>query len=205
MKGHASARGEQAQLIKCVRENQWNLREGCWALLESRSTVALLQDLLGLLLPGRPTTVTAEDVSSRVYLLCDPTTPEDAAFARDVQERIRTQEHMQVELPQVPSDAMSPAAQHDRLLAECDGLLVYREKAPEKWYSRNLADLLTAEHRSRTRALRSKVLLVGGAPVALQGLTVSERRDPFHLAQWETFLAPLRTPTLSAQAPHIGN
>jgi hypothetical protein len=137
---------------------------------------------LGLLEPSRPVSVTPDDASPRVYLLCDPTTPEDAGFAREVQEQIRTQEHMRVELPRVPSDAFSPGAQHDRLLGDCDGLLVYCEKAPAKWYSRNLADLLTAEHRSRARALRSKALLVGVRPWR-SGLTVIQRRDPFDLTQ----------------------
>jgi len=203
-KGNASAEGEQAQLIESIRGNRWNLPDGRWALLEGRSTGALLGDLLGLLEPKRPMSVTPDDVSSCVYLLCDPTTPEDAGFAREVQEQIRTQERMRVELPRVPSDAFSPGAQHDRLLGDCDGLLVYCEKAPAKWYSRNLADLLTAEHRSRVRTLRSKALLVGGGPVALPGLTVIQRRDPFDLTQLESFLAPLRTPGASVGTPHAG-
>jgi hypothetical protein len=85
--------------------------------------------------------------------------------------------------------------QHERLLSECDGLLVYCEKAPTRWYSRNVADLLTAEHRRRTRALRSKALLVGDLSVALPGLTVIHRSEPFDVGQLEPFLAPLRSPS----------
>jgi hypothetical protein len=203
-RGHASATGEQARLIESIRENKWKLKEGSWALLEHRSEAALMQDLLGLLVPDPRRSMAPEDLASRVYLLCDPTTQEDAAFAREVQQGILAKEQMRVELPQVPSDTFSPAAQHDRLLSECDGLLVYCEKAPTKWYSRTVGDLLTAEHRVRARALRSKALLSGGAPVALPGLTVIQRRDPFDVSQLEPFLAPLRAPTASGTAPVAG-
>jgi len=203
-KNSATVTGEQAKLIESVRDNRWNLEKGRWALLESRSSVALINDLLGLLLPTRSASPKEDERSSRVYLLCDPTTQEDVSFAREVQERIRTQEKMRVELPQPPAEGLSPGAQHDRLLGECDGLLVYREKAPSNWYSRNLADLLTAEVRPRARALRSKALLVGET-IALPGLTVIQRRDPFDLTQLESFLAPLRAAPSSVGVAHAGD
>lgn len=192
--GHASASGAPAQLIEDIRENRLGLADGRWALLESRSRLAMVQDLLLLLAPSRAVEA-APDPSSRVYLLCDQTTPEDAGFARQLQDRIRQQEKILVDLPQVASDGCSPAMQHERLLSACDGLLVYCEKAPARWYSRNVADLLTAERRQRTRELRSKALLVGDLPVTLPGLTVIHRSEPFDVGQLEPFLAPLRLPS----------
>jgi len=134
----------------------------------------------------------ASNAGANIYLLCDPTTPDDAGFAREVQAKIQEQENMQVNLPLVPSDSSSPSAEHERLLGESDGVLLYCEKAPTKWYSRNFADLLTAEHRSRTRELKSRALLLGGMPMSMPGLTVIERQNPFDLRQLEPFLAPLR-------------
>jgi hypothetical protein len=51
--------------------------------------------------------------------------------------------------------------------------------------------------------LKSKALLVGGEKVAIPGLTVIERHDPFDLQQLEPFLAPLRrVPTPTGDAAH---
>jgi hypothetical protein len=191
-RGHASAQGEQKKLIEEIRENKWSLREGTWALLESRSPAVLRQDLIALLAPPRPATKEREDGAARVYLLCDPTTPEDAGFAREVQGSIREKEKMQVELQQVAADSNSPGAQHERLLRECDGLLLYHQKAPSKWYQRNFVDLLTAEDRADRRELKSKAQYVSGDHIAYPGLTVIQRRDPFDLGQLEPFLQPLR-------------
>jgi hypothetical protein len=199
---------EQAQLLQSIRENRWGLPEGRWSLLESRSLMTLIQDLLLLLAPSRPTDADVIDPSSHVYLLCDPTTPEDAHFARQIQAHIHKREQIVVELPQVASEGVSSTAQHERLLSECDGLLVYYEKAPAKWYSRNLADLLTAEHKRRTRELRSKALFVANMAVAMPGLTVIHRSDPpnpLDPGQLEPFLAPLRRPPSSGPAPAQGH
>jgi hypothetical protein len=188
-----AATGEQKDLIEAIRENRWNLPEGRWSLLESRSSLTLIQDLIALLVPSR-TAETAGSQSSdtrRVYLSCDPTTPEDADFAAGVQTQVWEREKIRVELPPAAA-AESPALQHERLLNECDGLLVYCDKAPSNWRSRSVADLLTVDFRPRRKELLSKALLVGGANMALPGLNVIHREDPFDLRQLESFLAPLR-------------
>jgi hypothetical protein len=188
---HEAAAGDAAQLIDDIRENRWRLPDGRWALLENRSRFALMQDLLLLLAPSRPIE-TPEDTASRVYLVCDPTTPEDASFARRIQDHIREREKMVVDLPQLPVDGFSSAAQHERLISGCDGLLMYCERAPSKWFTRNVADLLSAEHRRRTRELRSKAILTGTLPLTLPDITVIQRSDPFDPNQLEPFLQPLR-------------
>jgi hypothetical protein len=188
---HETAAGEQKKLIEEIRNNNWNLANGTFHLLEGRSSATLHQDLIGLLAPPRQTGTASPDDAARVYLLCDPNSPEDAGFARDVQEKIKNKEHFQVELPQAATDFSSPGAQHERLLQDCDGLLLYHEKAPQNWYKRNFADLLMAEDR-RPRELKSKALLISGSNIAMPGLTVIQRHDPFDLQQLEPFLAPLR-------------
>ena len=193
LKGHESAAGEQKKLIEDIRENKLDFPEGTWKLLKSRSSAALRQDLIGLLAPQRPTGA-SEDKTSRVYLLCDPTTPEDAGFARKVQSVIQEHERISVELPRLAADSISPRDHHERLLGECNGLLLYHEKAPPKWVKRNFEDLLRAEDIPRQRELMSKALLVSGADFAFPGLTVIQRRDPFELNQLEPFIAPLRAP-----------
>ena len=204
-RGHELASGEQKKLIDEIRENRWALREGTWALLESHSPATLRQDLIALLAPPRPTSTGGPEDSARVYLLCDPTTPEDARFAHEVQGRVREEEEtIQVEVQQIAADSLSPGAKHERLLRECDGLLLYREKAPLVWYKRNFVDLLTAENRADRRELKSKAMLVCGDNIAYPGLTVIQRRDPFGLQQLESFLAPLRRIKPGQGFAHVG-
>lgn len=196
LRGHESATGEQKELIGQIRENKWNLPEGKWALLESRDPVVLRQTLIELLTPPRPVGASAQDGAARVYLLCDPTTPEDAGFARHVQATIQSHEPISVELPRTSAGSFSPGAQHERLLRECNGLLLYHQKAPPKWVKRNFEDLLRADDLPGRRELKSKAMLVGRPDFAFPGLTVIQRSDPFELRQLEPFLAPLREPLL---------
>jgi hypothetical protein len=201
-RGHESASGEQKTLIGEIRENKWGLPEGTWALLENRSAMVLRRDLIDLLAPPQRAAARGEGSAARVYLLCDPTTPEDAGYAREVQVSIREKEKMQVEMP--AGDSTSPGAQHERLLRECDGLLLYYQKAPHKWCQRSVGDLLTAEDRAGGRELKSKALLVGDENTALPGLTVIRRRVPFEIQDLEPFLAPLRATANGQGGAHAG-
>lgn len=201
LRGHESARGDHEALINDIRENRWKLPRGRYALLQSRSPDILKQALIELLAPPRPAAA-ASDSISRVYLLFDPNTTEDAGFARELQSGIQKQEGISVELPAAAADSHSPIAQHERLLRECDGLLLYHDKAPPKWVKRNFADLLTVEDLPRPRQLKSKAMLVGGPVIQAPSLelTVIQRRDPFNLLQLDPFLAPLRTQGGAANA-----
>jgi hypothetical protein len=202
---HESASGAQKELIERIRDNRWGLRTGTWALLEGRSTAALMRDLVGQLAPQRPSPARRPEDAAHVYLLCDPTTPEDSVFARELQGRIREKEAtIQVDLPQLASDSFSPGAAHERLLRDCDGLLLYHEKAPPNWISRNFMDLLTAEDLANRRKLKSRAILVRSAKIAYPGLTVIHRRDPFDLEQLEPFLAPLRDIRLERGGADVG-
>jgi hypothetical protein len=189
-----SAVGEQKKFIEEIRENRWGLRQGTWGLLEGRSTAVLVRDLLEVLAPPLfPSSASGQHDGSRVYLLCDPTTPEDLGFAREVQHQIQVKEDkILVDLPQAPNNSLSPAAAHERLLRECDGLLLYHEKAPPKWVSRNFMDLITADDFANRGPLRSRAVLLRNPEIAYPGITVIQRRDPFDLMQLEPFLAPLR-------------
>lgn len=202
--GHASASGEHARLIDDIRENKWGLAEGTWSLLEGRSPAILRQELIGLLKPGGPMMDAAQSAGMRVYVLCDPTSPEDAGFGREIQAQIHKREAFEVELTQPAAESHAPADRHEHLLEGCDGLLLYRQKAPDRWYQRNFADLLTADDRKRSRALRSKALLVAGSTMVIPGLTVIERREPFDIGQLEPFLAPLRIASGQGGSVHAG-
>jgi hypothetical protein len=199
--GHEAATGEQKALIEEIQRNEWGLAGDKRDFLKSRFPAAQRQDVIDQLRPAQPARVASTgNGAARVYVLCDPTS-EDVSFARDVQGKIREQEKFDVALPQPAAESSSPAAEHERLLRWCDGLLLYHEKAPPRWYQNNFKDLVTAADRKRERELKSKALLVAGSNVEVPGVTVIQRREPI-LEQLEPFLAPLRTP--QGGAAHAG-
>ena len=157
-----------------------------------RSSAQGVAQIIAQKLKPRPDVSTTE-TSGRdphVYLLCDPTTPSDAAYAADIQKKILAEEHMVVELsstPQLTTD-------HDRLLRGADGLLLYRSEAPERWLYRTAEHVIHAERLVRRETpFRSKGLLLA-EPTALPeaGVPLFRPSMPFRLNDIEPFLAPLR-------------
>ena len=199
-RGHEKATGEQRALIEEVRANNWDLPAESRDLLANRSK---LEDLIKLLQPQCPQAVGVQNGAARVYVLCDPTSPEDAGFGRELQGKIRDKEKFDVILPQAAAGSSSPGSEHDRLLASCDGLLLYRPRVLTNWYERHFKDFVAAEYRARERQLKSKALLAADPDVKIEGLTVIPRSVPVELKQLEPFLAPLRTG--QGEAAHAGS
>ena len=130
-----------------------------------------------------------------VYLLCDPTTPEDADFARQLQADIRKAEGMHVELPLADSPSVSARPDlHQKLLRESEGLLLYRKAAPERWLYQTLPDVVYAERLYQRPKLRSKAFLLNDASVlqGFSGVPLFLQTPQFTLKDIEPFLAPLR-------------
>jgi hypothetical protein len=160
---------------------------------------AMIQEVLAALKPRPAAAPPARSggSTSRVYLLCDPTSTADAAFARDLRAGIHGQEpSIEVDLPVV--DVASPAAarqRHSDLLRACDGLLLYRQAAPPEWLLHHLPDLMFAESILKRGPIRSKAVLLedptqlAGQPPAIR---VIPRTKDFSVRDLEPFLAPLR-------------
>jgi len=179
----------QKQLIDGIKGGR--RQQDCeW--LNSRSAQAFAEHLLEKLKP-RPSVATANGYGqgkARIYLLCDPTTPEDAGFARDLQSKIREHEGMVVELPV----ADSPAAFHNQMLRDSEGLLLYRNAAPERWLYENAQDIVHAENlNQRRRPCDSKGFLLTD-PSVLKGspIPMFKPSPQPNLADIEPFLAKLR-------------
>jgi hypothetical protein len=185
---------EQRKLIERIRHGQ--KQQGRWDLLKSRSDRAVFDEIVGMLRPkAAPPPPKTESGPKQIYLLCDPTTPEDAALAREIQTQIRQIEKMDVQLP--GGDARTVTARsdlHQRLLRESDGLLLCRQAAPEPWLFHTLPDVLYAERLVQRPKVLSKAFLVNDASI-LQGFTgvsVIPQSQPFVLSDLDPFLAPLR-------------
>jgi len=193
---------EQRDLVERIRLGK--RQRGQWSILDNPSHRAVIQDLLGMLrpraaAPGEP----AKGDAALVYLLCDPTTPEDADFASRLQADIRQAEGMRVELP-LANSASASAGQdlHQRLLRESDGLLLYRKAAPERWLYQTLLDVVYAERLLQRPQLRSKGFLLNDASVlqGFSGVPFFLQSPQFTLQDIEPFLAPLRVEGAHATA-----
>lgn len=165
-----------------------------------------LHDLLELLKPQAAPSQLLRDGngSAAVYLICDPTAEQDRNFAVNLEKQIEATEKMRVVLPR--TDIPGAAERHRQLLAECDGVLLYREQAPEPWFFQNFTDVARAEKMLKRPPLKSKAVLAASdyldglaAPASVKLLG---RTDPFSLAILEPFLAPLRAG--GAEVAHAG-
>jgi hypothetical protein len=194
LEAEESPDARQRKLIEQIR--QGHKQAGEWALMRNRSSRAVIQDILGMLRP-KPAAAPANSngQAPRVYLLCDPKTPEDAERAREIQAQIRDQEKMYVDLPMVAAPGgLTPADLHQKMLRECDGLLLYRKAAPAGWLFQTFPDVVFAERLVDRPPVRSKAFLVND-PSLLQGIggvPFIPQAAEFRLSDLEPFLAPLR-------------
>lgn len=158
---------------------------------------SMIQEVLAALKPRPRETAPSAAGLPRVYLLCDPTSAEDAAFARALRSGIIDQEGA-IEVDLSEADLASPTAvrqRHTDLLRGCDGLLLYREAAPAEWFLNQLPSLIYGERLLKRPPIRSKAVLVDD-PTQLAGqpdsITVIPRTPNFSVHDLEPFLAPLR-------------
>lgn len=195
-----TANERQRRLLALIRDGKRSdgaeLPQG-WALLIERSPRKLIQEILSMLKPqrGAPPPLGRANGSPRVYLLCDPTTQEDTAFALGLQQELLQKEGMEAFLPQagLPT-AADFTMQHQALLRDCDGVLLYSNAAPDQWLLQTVPQVLFAEKLVNRPPLRSKAFLLND-PTPWEGypnIKVIPRRQQFQLGDLEPFLAPLR-------------
>jgi hypothetical protein len=162
-----------------------------WDLLRDGSRRSMIGDLIAMLQSKPPATVNRALVA-KVYVMCDSSTREDADFALYLKEEIGREEGIEValdtDLPELPK---SEAQQ--KLLRECDGVLLIRQRAPERWLAETLHQVMFAETLMERPPLRSKALLANCNLVAdSPNLRVIPRKPDFSLRDLEPFIAPLR-------------
>jgi hypothetical protein len=185
---------EQRRLLQGVREFA-KIPKGT-PLIEGSMGRTPVTDLLEMLKP-KPAASPAGGcgtAGSTVYLICDPTVDEDRGFAMDLEKRIESTEKMQVVLPQVGSPGA--AKRHEAMLTECDGVLLYSDKAPVDWFFQYFTDVNWAEKKLKRAPMKSKAVLAGADYLkdlqALPNVQLLGRTEPFSMASIEPFLAPLR-------------
>lgn len=206
-KGADETAGEQQRKLLDAVRNFDKIPKGT-PLLEGTTGRAPVHDLLELLKPKpqAPADAAAAGAGVTVYLICDPSVDEDRDFAAALEESIERTERMRVLLPQ--KDVPSAHERHQQMLRECDGVLLYREKAPEPWFYQYITDVARAEKLLKRPPIRSKAILTTeedlGDLAAPASVRLIGRKNPFDFQALEPFLAPLRSAG-AAEAAHAGN
>ena len=188
-----STDARQQKLIEALKLEQ--KQKGRWELVTNQSVRSAIDDIIRML---RPTPVSVplpgDPGTPRVYLICDPTTPGDAQRAARIQAEISNIEKMQVYLPAQSAASSDRSDAHQKLLRDCDGLLLYRNAAPERWLYQTLPDVVFAERLVHRPPVRSKAFLLNDPSIVagFPGVPVLSEASDFRLSDLEVFLAPLR-------------
>jgi hypothetical protein len=194
-KGADETAGEQQRmLLKAVRDFD-RIPKGT-PVIEGSVGRTPVNDLLELLKPV-PTKASTGDTSAggpTIYLICDPSVDEDRDFAFELERIIEEREGMHVVVPQ--RDAAGAHARHQKMLLDCDGVLLYREKAPENWFFQYFADVARAEKLLKREPIVSKAILAPDGDFSdlpcPPSVRLIGRTHPFSFDALDPFLAPLR-------------
>ncbi len=174
----------QWKLLESIRKRDGLATNLDWLSGSVREMITVLQ----LTLRPKPAEIPmSAGASARIYLLHDPTTRSDAAFAQQIQSELQGKEKMEVVFP--PSGATSQTA-HDQLLQSSDGLLLYWDQAPETWFDQYVKDVLFLGKKAKAR---SKACMLND-PSQLDGYPISviRRSQEFKIGDLEPFMKPLR-------------
>jgi hypothetical protein len=130
-----------------------------------------------------------------VYIVHDPTTAADSTVALELKEQIGRTEQMEVFVSR--ADLPSPTELklwHENLLRSCDGVLLYRNAAPEGWWNQLAPEVILAERRFEREPIKSRAFLLPEPPAWEVGpdVKVIPYTPSFRLADLEPFLDPLR-------------
>ena len=135
---------------------------------------------------------------SKVYIVHDSTTAEDANVALQLKQQIRDREKaIEVFLSSTEFPSATEARnRHEQLLSLCDGLLLFRNAAPEGWWTELAPELNLVKQRvPRQQPIKSQAFLVAEPPAwsVDPDVRVIPYLSPFAFESLEPFLSPLRT------------
>jgi hypothetical protein len=167
-----------------------------WALIADAGVRKFIDAVVTKLRPQPPpATATAPSGTPTIYIVHDATTAEDTKVALDLKDQIGQREKMNVFVSR--ADLSSPTELklwHENLLRSCDGVLLYRNAAPEGWWNQLAPEIILAERRFERQPIKSRAFLLPRPPAWEVGpeVKVIPYQSPFELDQLEPFLDPLR-------------
>src|SRR5262245_22089531 len=130
-----------------------------------------------------------------VYIVHDATTAEDTRVALELKAQLDRAEKMNVFVSR--ADLPSPTdlkLWHEQLLRSCDGVLLYRNAAPDGWWNQLAPEVILAERRFDRQPMKSRAFLLPKPPGWEVGpdVKVIPYSSPFPISELEPFLDPLR-------------
>jgi hypothetical protein len=167
-----------------------------WSLIADAGIRKFIDAVVTRLRPQPPAAAALAPADTpTIYIVHDATTTEDSRVALDLKERIGQHEKMEVFVSR--TDLSSPTELklwHENLLRSCDGVLLYRNAAPEGWWNQLAPEVILAERRFERQPLKSRAFLLPKPPSWEVGpdVKVIPYTSPFQLADLEPFLDPLR-------------
>ena len=167
-----------------------------WSLIADAGIRKFIDAVVTKLRPQPPqATLTAPHDTPTIYIVHDATTAEDTKVALDLKDQIARHEKMEVFVSR--ADLSSPTELklwHENLLRSCDGVLLYRNAAPEGWWNQLAPEIILAERRFERQPMKSRAFLLPRPPSWEVGpdVKVIPYQSPFELAKLEPFLNPLR-------------
>jgi hypothetical protein len=167
-----------------------------WSLLADTGPRKLIDAVLMKLRPQPPAAMpSAQTAMPTVYIVHDATTAADTQVALRLKEQIREREAMEIFVSRTDLPNLTELKlRHEQLLKSCDGVLLYRNAAPEGWWNQLAPEVLLAERRFERRPLKSRAFLLPTPPSWEIGADVKiiPYTPSFQLSDLEPFLSPLR-------------
>jgi hypothetical protein len=167
-----------------------------WSLIADAGVRRFIDAVVTKLRPQPPAApVAGSGDAPTIYIVHDPTTAADRTVALELKEQINRVEQMEVFLSR--ADLPSPTdlkLWHENLLQSCDGVLLYRNAAPEGWWNQLAPEVILAERRFAREPIKSRAFLLPEPPSWQVGPDVKVIRytSPFQLSDLKPFLDPLR-------------
>lgn len=198
----ATAEARQVRLIEILSDGRRPDRPSAalpsgWTLLRDRAPRRLIEEVLASLKPRQAAVAqpAANGGVSRLYIVHDATTEEDARLASELHEQIVARESLNVFLSRADLGSAADLRQrHEKLMQTCEGVLLCRSAAPKEWLMQVAPEVIFAEKLHQRGPFKSRAFLVPdpaqwtGWP-NLQAISYSPQ---FRLGDLEPFLAPLR-------------
>lgn len=168
-----------------------------WSLISDAGVRQFIDGVVTKLRPeaAAPPPVAVSTGQPTIYIVHDATTEEDAQVAMRLKEEVGRQEKMEVFVSR--ADLPSPTELklwHENLLRSCDGVLLYRNAAPEGWWNQLAPEIILAERRFERQPIKSRAFLLAEPPAWEVGpdVKVIPYTSPFPISHLEPFLDPLR-------------
>jgi hypothetical protein len=171
-----------------------------WSLISGTGIHRFIEAVTTRLRPKQDVPQLPTTDAPTVYIVHDPTTADDTKVALDLKDQILRREKMEVFVSR--SDFTSPTEfklWHENLLRSCDGVLLYRNAAPEGWWNQLAPEVILAERRFERQPIKSRAFLLPHPPTWEVGPDVKliPYTSPFPIDHLEPFLTPLRPPAAS--------